>query len=42
MSKSVAILVLMALFAAMAFPVAGLGPVPAQACPTDKEPPPSK
>jgi len=40
MKKSVVILLFLALFAAMAMPVAGFGPGQAQACGTDKGPPP--
>jgi hypothetical protein len=41
MKKSAVIMIFLSLFAAMAVPLAGIGPVSAQACGTDKEPPPS-
>jgi hypothetical protein len=40
MKKSVVMMLFLALFAAMAMPVAGIGPVQTQACGTDKPPPP--
>jgi hypothetical protein len=40
MKKSIAMMLFLALFAAMAMPVAGIGPVQTQACGTDNEPPP--
>ena len=40
MKKSVVMMVFLALFAAMAMPVTGIGPVQTQACGTDKTPPP--
>jgi len=40
MKKSVVMMLFLALFAAMAMPVAGIGPVQTQACGTDKTPPP--
>ena len=40
MKKSAVIVIFLALFAAMAVPLAGIGPVTVQACGTDKEPPP--
>jgi hypothetical protein len=40
MKKSVVMMLFLALFAAMAMPVAGIGPVETQACGTAKEPPP--
>ena len=40
MSRMLVILFLVALFGAMTLPAAGLGPVPAQACGTEKGPPP--
>ena len=39
MKKSVVMMLFLALFAAMAMPVAGIGPVQTQACGTDKPPP---
>jgi hypothetical protein len=40
MKKSVVMMLFHALFATMAMPVAGIGPVQTRACGTDKEPPP--
>ena len=40
MKKTIVMMLFLALFAAMAMPVAGIGPVQAQACGTDKGPPP--
>lgn len=40
MKISAVIMIFLALFATMAVPLAGIGPVTAQACGTDKEPPP--
>jgi len=40
MKKFVVMMLSLALFAAMAMPVAGIGPVQTQACGTDKPPPP--
>jgi len=40
MKKSVVLTLFLALFAAMAMPVADIGPVQTQACGTDKPPPP--
>lgn len=40
MKISVVMMLFLALFAAMAMPVEGIGPVQTQACGTDKPPPP--
>jgi len=40
MKKSVVMMLFLALSAAMAMPVEGIGPVQAQACGTEKGPPP--
>jgi hypothetical protein len=40
MKKSIVMMLFVALFAAMAMPVAGIGPVQTQACGTEKGPPP--
>lgn len=40
MVRLITVFVMIALFAAMTLPVAGVGPVPARACATDKGPPP--
>lgn len=40
MKKSVVVMLFLALFAAMAMPVAGIGPVQTHACGTEKGPPP--
>jgi hypothetical protein len=40
MKRSVFVMLFLSLIAAMALPVAGIGTGPAQACETDKEPPP--
>jgi hypothetical protein len=40
MKKSIVLMLFLALFAAMAMPVADIGAVQTQACGTDKEPPP--
>jgi len=40
MKKSIVMILFLALFAAVAIPVAGIGPVQAQACGTEKGPPP--